>query len=1264
MGQNYTENMKLVSDGIADMSKNLDNLITALARQQLEDKEKSRTKAVAKRQQREEERVARTQETTENNKVLADTITTSITTALTTLSTTLSTSISTALSSHLNGNGNNPGETPPPPPPPPPARASVINLKFPYFDREDPDGWIFNTNKYFSVHTTDDALKITIAAASLKGDANVWYRWKQAKVMIVTWAEFSSHVRARFAPTKFVDARLAISTINQNGSVREHIPEFERLLNFVDFPEDYLISCFIRSLKPHIGCMVKLLAPQSLAEAFTKAIHQEEAYAATRFIPRQPYRPPHIRTDAIILTFLDIDEEDTDIPAEKSEETISFDHAEVSESEPKMSFTSLMGSSFPRTMRIMGYMKGQPLTFLIESGSTHNFLHPNLARQCGYIPQVNDTALCVTVGDGGQMQTKGSCHSIPFTLHGYSFSADFHLLDISGCDAVLGVHWLRTLGPITWNFSKLTMYFQNQDKEITSVISSTPSVCHPPEIQQLLHEFYDIFETPTSLPPERIHDHRIPLVSGSTPVNVKPYRYPYFQKSEIEKIVVELQLAGFICLSSSSYSSTVLMVRKKDGSWRMCVDYRALNKLTIKDRFPIPVVDELLDELHDATVFSKLGLRSGYHQIRLHKSDIPKTAFRTHDGYYEFLVMPFGLSNAPATFQILMNHIFRQHLRKFVLVVFDDILIYSKNMSDHLVHLSFVFEILRSNQLFVKESKCQFAQSSVGYLGHVISEKGVSVENDKIECIVSWPISSTIRELRGFLGLEGYYRKFVKDFGKISAPLTKMLKKDAFEWTDQANGAFKLLQRALNTTPVLILLDFSKEFSIECDASGFGLGAVLLQSGRPIAYHSKPLAEKNRNISVYDKEMLAIISAIQKWRRYLLGRHFKIYTDHMSLNLSAPIFGGVTEIVQECHTDIEYKELIQKLIADPTYKPKFSYVEGVLRYKGRIVVVSTSSWCTKILEEFHTQPICGQSGFLRTYKRMQHSFYWKGLKQFVKTFVLHCDVCQRSKSEVVSPPGLLGTLPIPTDVWIDISMDFIDGFPSSNRKNSILVVVDRLSKYAHFIPLTHPYSASSVAEIFVREVVRLHGMPRTIVSDRDPIFMRNFWEHTLHFRTQNYVAVQRTILSPMGKQSRPPSSITTYLPGSTSVHDVDLNLKARDHTLKLLKSHLHDAQSRMKKSADSHLAYKLNLPTTSRIHPVFHVSQLKLKLEMTTSVEQILPAIIDYDKWEHDTILDIMMYNSNRARTKWLIKWKNHAQDEATWEDAADFLVRFPKFEA
>ncbi|XP_026378016.1 uncharacterized protein LOC113272389 [Papaver somniferum] len=566
MGQNYTENMKLTSDDIVDMSKNLDNLITALAKQQLEDEEKSKTKAVAKRQQREEERVARTQETTENNKVLADTITTSITTALTNLYTTLSTSISTALSSHLNGNGNNRGETPPPPP----ARASVINLKFPYFDGEDPDGWIFNADKYFSVHTAGDALKITIAAASLKGDHNVWYRWKQTKVTIVTWAEFCSHVRARFVPDKFVDARLAISTINQNGSVREHIPEIERLLNFVDFPEDYLISCFIRSLKPHIGCMVKLLAPQSVSEAFTKAIHQEEAYAATRFIPRQPYRPPHIRTDANVqltpynkstlppgarlcvnprLTFLDIDAEDTDIPAEKSEEIISFDHAEVSESEPKISFTSLMGSSFPRTMRIMGYMKGQPLTFLIDSGSTHNFLHPNLARQCGYIPQVNDTALCVTAEDGGQMQTKGSCHSIPFTLQGYSFSADFHLLDISGCDAVLGVHWLRTLGPITWDFSKLTMHFQNQDKEvflqgtnsasirlldatpmqqllskesyaiflqITSVISSTPSVRHSPEIQQLLHEFSDIFETTTSLPPERIHDHRIPLVSGST----------------------------------------------------------------------------------------------------------------------------------------------------------------------------------------------------------------------------------------------------------------------------------------------------------------------------------------------------------------------------------------------------------------------------------------------------------------------------------------------------------------------------------------------------------------------------------------------------------------------------------------------------------------------------------------------------------------------------------------------------------------------------
>jgi hypothetical protein len=305
-------------------------------------------------------------------------------------------------------------------------------------------------------------------------------------------------------------------------------------------------------------------------------------------------------------------------------------------------------------------------------------------------------------------------------------------------------------------------------------VTATPTL-----LDELLASFANTFAEPHGLPPHRSRDHGITLVPGAQPVAVRPYRYPARHKDELERKCSAMLVQGLIRPSLSAFSSLVL-VRKHDGSWRFCVDYRALNAITVKDAFRIPIVDELLDELHGAKFFTKLDLCSGYHQVRMRDNDIAKTAFRTHDGLYEFLVMSFGLCNAPAIFQALMNDVLRPFLRRFVLVFFDDILIYSASWADHLRHLQAAFMILQQHRLFVKRSKCAFGERSIAYLGHVISDAGVAMDSAKVQAVSAWPQPRLARAVRGFLGLVGYYRKFVQDYGSIAAPLTALLKKDGF----------------------------------------------------------------------------------------------------------------------------------------------------------------------------------------------------------------------------------------------------------------------------------------------------------------------------------------------------------------------------------------------------------------------------------------------------------------------------------------------------
>jgi hypothetical protein len=375
----------------------------------------------------------------------------------------------------------------------------------------------------------------------------------------------------------------------------------------------------------------------------------------------------------------------------------------------------------------------------------------------------------------------------------------------------------------------------------------------------------------------------IELQPGTAPISKRPYRMPPKELAELKTQLQELLDKGYIRPSSSPWGCPALFVKKKDGSLRMCVDYRPLNAVTIKNKYPLPRIDVLFDQLAGAKVFSKIDLHSGYHQIKIRPCDIPKTAFSTRYGLYEFLVMSFGLTNAPAYFMYLMNSMFMTELDKFVVVFINDILIYSKSENDHAKHLRVVLQRLRDHKLYAKFSKCEFWLKSVKFLGHTISQDGISVDPSKVQEVMDWKPPKSVHQIRSFLGLAGYYRRFIPDFSRITKPMTELLKKGVkFVWSEACEKAFHTLRQHLTSAPVLAQPNNSKPFEVFCDASGTGLGCVLMQEGRVIAYASQALRPHELNYPTHDLELAAVVHALKIWRHYLMGNHCNIFTDHKS----------------------------------------------------------------------------------------------------------------------------------------------------------------------------------------------------------------------------------------------------------------------------------------------------------------------------------------------------------------------------------------------
>lgn len=583
-------------------------------------------------------------------------------------------------------------------------------------------------------------------------------------------------------------------------------------------------------------------------------------------------------------------------------------------------------------------------------------------------------------------------------------------------------------------------------------------------------------------------------------------------------------------------------------------------------------------------------------------------------------------------------------------------------------HVHEVFQLLRQHQLAVKFKKCEFGQEELEYLGHIISSVGVKVDRAKIATMLDWPQPTTVTELRGFLGLTGYYRKFVRNYGIIARPLTNLLRKGQFACSPEAEEAFKNLKTTLTTTPTLAMPDFSIPFVIQTDASGEGIGAVLSQNDRPIAFMSRTLGVSKQSWSTYAREMLAIVIAIRVWRPYIIGRRFIIQTDQRSLRYlleqriltpeqqkwMAKLVGydyeitfkpgksnGAADALSRVHgsptldaifilqssiwnnlremtkTD-PYLLRVGKLAETNPGRP-YEWKNGLICYHNRVIIPPSSPLMGQLLREHHDTPMGGHSGVLRTYRCLARQYYWPGMHRIVREFVASCEVCQKAKTSSLSPAGLLQPLPIPSQVWEDISLDLIDGLPRSETHTSLMVVVDRLTKSAHLIPLTHPYAAKTVAAKFISNVMKLHGVPRSIVSDRDLIFVSLFWkvfwklsgtqlrmstayhpqsdgqtevvnrcfEQFLRCFVHNHPTKWSSFLpwaefwynttfhsstgmSPFeALYGRPPPPIPAYEVGSTLLGELDTQLASRDELLTELKHHLTAANNRMKQLADA-----------------------------------------------------------------------------------------------
>ncbi|GKB15101.1 reverse transcriptase domain-containing protein [Tanacetum coccineum] len=700
---------------------------------------------------------------------------------------------------------------------------------------------------------------------------------------------------------------------------------------------------------------------------------------------------------------------------------------------------------------------------LFDTGTDRSFVSHAFSKYIDIPPTTLDTNYSVELADRKSLTTNTIFRGYTLNLQNYLFKIDLLPIELGSFDVIVGMDWMAE---------------HRAQEEETKILERRI------EDVPVVRDFTDVFpEDFPGLPPTRQVEFHIELIPGAAPVARAPYRLAPAEMKELAEQLKELSDKGFIRPSSSSWGAPDLFVKKKDGSFRMCIDYRKLNKLTVKNHNPLPRIDDLFDQLQGSSIYSKIDLRLGYHQLRVREEDIPKTAFRTRYGHYEFQVMPFGLTNAPAVFMDLMNRVCKPYLDKFVIVFIDDILIYSCNEKEHEEHLKTILEMLKKEELYAKFSKCEFWINTIKFFGHVIDSSGIHVDPANIEAVKNWASPTTPSEICQFLGLAGYYRRFIKGFSKIAKPMTELTQKNQkFDWGEEQEEAFQLLKQKLCAAPILALPKGSDDFVVYCDASIKGLGAVLMQRMKVIAYASKQLKIHKKNYTTHDLELGALLSDYNCEIRYHPGK----------ANVIADALSRKERIEPLQIENIEAEDIGGML------KKLETRADGTLCLDNRSWLPCYGDTRSLIMHESHKSKYSIHPGADKMYHDMKMLYWWPNMKADIATYVSKCLTYAKVKAEHQRPSGLLVQPDIPEWKWEKITLDFITKLPKTAAGfNSILVIVDRLTKSAYFLLMKETDSTKKLTRLYMKEIVARHGILVSIISDRDSNFTLRVWQ-SLH----------------------------------------------------------------------------------------------------------------------------------------------------------------------